>query len=81
MPKDEGGLGLIDKATQGSILKAKQMVHYIKGSSPWHVLLRQRLLIAQHIGKIQGTFDLCDIISAPWHLRMANLQEDLVFLM
>lgn len=34
MPKDEGVLGLIDKATQMSILVAKWVVHCLEGSSP-----------------------------------------------
>jgi hypothetical protein len=35
MPKDEGGLGLIDVATQGNILAAKWVVRCLEGSSPW----------------------------------------------
>jgi hypothetical protein len=35
MPKDEGGLGLIDVATQGTILVAKWVVRCLEGTSPW----------------------------------------------
>jgi hypothetical protein len=46
VPKDEGSLGLIDTATQGSILAAKWVVQYLEGCSPWKVLLRHHLLTA-----------------------------------
>jgi len=34
LPKDEGGLGLINVETQGNILDAKWMVICLEGSSP-----------------------------------------------
>jgi hypothetical protein len=34
MPKYEGGLGLIDVASQGSILEAKWVIQCSKGSPP-----------------------------------------------
>lgn len=58
MPKDEGGPGLIDVATQGSILATKWVVRCLERSSPWHVLLRHRLLLAQHVSKVKGAFGL-----------------------
>jgi hypothetical protein len=33
MPNDKGGLGLIDVATQGSILTTKWVVRYLEGTS------------------------------------------------
>lgn len=42
IPKDEGILGLIDVATQGSILAAKWLTRCFEGSSPWQVLMQHR---------------------------------------
>jgi hypothetical protein len=65
MPKGEGVLGLIDVVMQGNILVAKLVVQCLDGSSPWHVLLRHRLLSVQHVGRVRGAFGLCEIISTP----------------
>lgn len=64
MLKDEGGLGLIDIATHGCILESKWVVRCMEGSAPHKILLRHCLLLAQHSGRIKGTFDLCGIISS-----------------
>jgi hypothetical protein len=72
MPKDEGGLGLIDVATQGYILEAKWVVRCLENTSPWQVLLRHRLLSAQHVGKIKGQFGLCDILFLPHNFQIAG---------
>lgn len=40
IPKEEGGLGLIDVATQGSILAAKWVVKCLEGGAPWQVMFR-----------------------------------------
>lgn len=40
MPKEEGGLGLLDVATQGRILAAKWIVRCLGGSTPWQTLLQ-----------------------------------------
>ena len=52
-PKDEGGLSLIAIATQGSTLAAKWVVRCLEGSSPLHILMRHRILIAQHVSKVK----------------------------
>ena len=65
MPKDQGGLGKIDVATQNNILVAKWLNRCLEGSSPWQVLMRYRLLLDPCVGKIIGKFILCDIIYGP----------------
>jgi hypothetical protein len=72
MPKDEGGLGLIDVVTQGNILAAKWVVRCLEGSSPWQVLMWHRLISAQHVGRVKGQFDLCDIISTPHNFHISG---------
>jgi hypothetical protein len=72
MHKDEGGLGLIDVATQGNILVAKWVVKCLKGSSPWQVLMRNILISSQHTNKVKGQFDLCDIISTPHNFHISR---------
>ena len=46
IPQDRGGLGLIDVATQGSILAAKWVVQSLEGSTLWQVLFQHRILTA-----------------------------------
>ena len=65
MPKDEGGFGLIDIATQGFILEAKWVVRCHEQCVPWKILFIHRLLSSQYSGRIKGYFYLCDIISSP----------------
>jgi hypothetical protein len=44
MPKDEGGLGLIDIGIEGFILETKWFVRCVDGCAPWKILLRHILL-------------------------------------
>jgi hypothetical protein len=39
MPKEEGGLSLIDVVTQGHILATKWIVRCLEGFAPWKILL------------------------------------------
>lgn len=55
MPKDKGGLCLIDVSTQGNILAAKWVIRCLKGSSPWQVLMRYRLLFAPMLARSEGS--------------------------
>lgn len=71
MPKEEGGLGFIDVTTHGSILVAKWVVMWLEASSPWNILMWHRILTSQHVGKVRGWFDLCDIISSPQNYQVA----------
>jgi hypothetical protein len=52
-------------ASQGSILATKWVMCFIEGSSPWQMLLHHTFYYAQHVLKVKGSFNLCDIISAP----------------
>jgi hypothetical protein len=54
MPKDEGGLGLINVATQGFILVAKWALRCLEGDAPWYVLFWHRMMLAQHVGRCRG---------------------------
>jgi hypothetical protein len=65
MPKDEGGIGLVDVATLGSMFATKWVVRCLDGSSSSQVLLRHGLHTTQHNSKIQGSFRLCNIIPIP----------------
>jgi hypothetical protein len=69
--KDEGCLGLIDIATQGSILATKWVVRCLEGCSPWQLMLRRHLLMGQHISNIRGSFILHDIISTPHSFQVS----------
>lgn len=53
MPKDDGGLGLIDVSTHVSILASKWVVRCLEGSSPWQLLTWHRILTTQHVGKVR----------------------------
>lgn len=70
MPKEEGGLGLIDVATQGCVLAAKWVIKCVEGASSWQILLRHRITSAQHISRIRGDFALCNVIMAPDQFMM-----------
>jgi len=65
MPKD-GGLGLIDVATQADILSAKWVVRCLDSTSPWQILFQRKFETTQHAGKVWGGggFILCDIVSS-----------------
>lgn len=45
-PRDEDGLGLIDIATQGSILTTKWVVKCLEGFSPLKVFMWHRILMS-----------------------------------
>ena len=68
VPKDEGGLTLIDVVIQTKIFVPTCVVKCLDGTSPWKVLRQHKLLSTQHIDKVRDPFGLCDIISSPHNL-------------
>ena len=72
MPKNEGGIVLINIATQGSDFETKWVVRFLEGYSPWHILMWHRILITQHAGKVRGHFYFGGIISIPQIFQVAG---------
>ena len=75
MPKDEGGLGLLDVAIQGSILAAKWASRCLEGSSPWQVLMRYRLVSVPMLARLEGNLVFVPLII----LRLQGLSSFGVF--
>lgn len=49
VPKEEGGLGLINIVTQGRILAVKWIAKFLEGSTSWKTLLRFCFQFAQYL--------------------------------
>ena len=65
VPKDVGGLRLIDIVRHGCILATKWVVRCLEECAPWRIFLRHHILTTQHSGRVSGSFDLCAMISSP----------------
>jgi len=52
MPKDDGGLGLLDVTTQGNTLVTKWVMRCFEGSAPWQVLFPHQIITTQYIGRV-----------------------------
>jgi hypothetical protein len=46
---------------------------YLEATTPWQVFFRHQLMISQHVGKVHGAFDLCDIIFFPHLFQVSSL--------
>ena len=72
MPKNEGGLGLIDIEFQNNILDSKWVIICLKGSFPCKILMRYRFRLDPHVGNIRGKFSFCDIIWVAHNFQIAG---------
>jgi hypothetical protein len=65
MPKDEEGFGLIDVATQGSIVAAKMADSLFGGVFPMAGFVETQIAHSSAYWQDLRAFGLCDIILAP----------------